>query len=78
MHVSKSETSARYENRYSLHNTTHELALDSWTTLMDALRAVLGLTGTQKGCDQGVYGACTVIIEGRRVLSCLTLAAARE
>ena len=52
----------------------YELALDPRSTLLDVLRDRLDLTGTKKGCDQGQCGACTVLIDGRRVVSCLTLA----
>jgi xanthine dehydrogenase YagT iron-sulfur-binding subunit len=58
-----------------VNGTAHELSIDPRLTLLDTLRDVLGLTGTKKGCDQGACGACTVIIDGQRVLSCLTLAA---
>ena len=56
----------------------HHLSVDPRLMLLDALREVLGLTGTKKGCDQGQCGACTVLIDGRRVLSCFTLAVLAE
>ncbi|MER8721871.1 (2Fe-2S)-binding protein [Mesorhizobium sp. M0999] len=56
----------------------HELQVEPRVTLLDALRDRLDLTGTKKGCDQGQCGACTVHVEGQRVLACLTLAAQAE
>ena len=53
---------------------SHELELDTRTTLLDALREHLHLTGTKKGCDQGQCGACTVLVDGRRIVSCMSLA----
>jgi xanthine dehydrogenase YagT iron-sulfur-binding subunit len=56
----------------------HDLQLDPRTSLLDALREHLDLTGSKKGCDQGQCGACTVHADGRAILSCLTLAAAAQ
>jgi xanthine dehydrogenase YagT iron-sulfur-binding subunit len=56
----------------------HTLKLDPRTTLLDALREHLDLTGAKKGCDQGACGACTVLIDGRRINSCITLAAMHQ
>jgi xanthine dehydrogenase YagT iron-sulfur-binding subunit len=60
--------------RLNINGTQYSLAIEPRVTLLDALRDRLGLTGTKKGCDQGACGACTVLVDGRRVNSCLTLA----
>jgi xanthine dehydrogenase YagT iron-sulfur-binding subunit len=65
---------ARFE--LTINGQARHLMIDPRTTLLDALRDHLGLTGAKKGCDHGQCGACTVLIDGMRVLSCLTLAVA--
>ena len=61
-----------------INGQSHILELDPRTTLLDALREHLALTGTKKGCDHGQCGACTVLLDGRRINSCLTLAAMHD
>jgi len=77
----KSNASAPPEKltvRLTVNGEAHELVLRPWTTLLDALRDHLDLTGTKKGCDHGQCGACTVLVEGRRINSCMTLAVMQD
>jgi len=64
--------------RLTVNGAGVELVIAPWTTLLDALRDRLNLTGTKKGCDHGQCGACTVLVDGRRINSCLTLAVMKE
>ena len=61
-----------------LNGVGREVDVAPWTTLLDALREYLDLTGTKKGCDHGQCGACTVLVDGRRIVSCLTLAIMKD
>jgi xanthine dehydrogenase YagT iron-sulfur-binding subunit len=62
----------------SVNGEKKQLELAPWTTLLDALREYMNLTGTKKGCDHGQCGACTVLVDGKRINSCLTLAIMKE
>jgi xanthine dehydrogenase YagT iron-sulfur-binding subunit len=62
----------------TINGERREIEVAPWTTLLDLLREGLDLTGTKKGCDHGQCGACTVLVDGKRINSCLTLAVMRD
>jgi xanthine dehydrogenase YagT iron-sulfur-binding subunit len=64
--------------KITINGHSHALQIRPWTTLLDLLREELKLTGTKKGCDHGQCGACTVLVDGKRINSCLALALSRD
>lgn len=73
-----SSAPARISVALNVNGQQRQLKVAPWTTLLDALRDHLDLTGTKKGCDHGQCGACTVLVDGRRINSCLTLAVMKD
>src|SRR5215475_3197815 len=74
----KLPTPAKMAITLHVNGVARHLTVAPWTTLLDALRLHLDLTGTKKGCDHGQCGACTVLVDGRRIVSCLTLAVMKD
>lgn len=71
-------TSEKQSVVFKVNGREHQLELLPWVSLLDALREHIHLTGTKKGCDHGQCGACTILVDGKRILSCLTLAVMKD
>ncbi len=74
----RTDAAAAGEITLRINDRDHRVTVKPWETLLDLLRNRIGLTGTKKGCDQGQCGACTVLIDGRRINACLVLAIAKD
>lgn len=72
------QTNNTHTTSLKVNGNDYQLNILPWVSLLDALREKLDLTGTKKGCDHGQCGACTVLVDGKRVLSCLTLAVMKD
>jgi len=77
-YTERAQSGGRVDVRMSVNGLARTVSVEARTTLLDALRDEMGLTGPKKSCDRGECGACTVHIDGRRVLSCMTLAAMHD
>lgn len=78
MRETRSKTGEERTITLSINDQEYSLKVKPWVSLLDALREYLNLTGTKKGCDHGQCGACTVLCNGKRILSCLTLAVMKQ
>ena len=76
--ASMTEETAKIQIALTVNGAVKRMEIAPWTTLLDALRENLGLTGTKKGCDHGQCGGCTVLVNGKRINSCLTLAVMKD
>ncbi len=77
-HGPNAASPGRHKIVLTLNGSRREIAVAPWTTLLDLLREDMHLTGTKKGCDHGQCGACTVLVDGKRINACLTLAAMKD